>query len=43
MVNIIPNGDKYTLIINDVVIGENYTSLSKACKKAYKYLNSQGL
>jgi len=42
MVKIFSNGDKFTLIINDVIIGENYTSLSKACKKAYKYLNSQG-
>ena len=33
--------DKYILIIDGVIIGYDYKTLSKACQRAYRYLKGQ--
>jgi len=42
IVEVVENGNgKFMLVIDNHVLGYDYATLSKACKKAYRYLNGQ--
>jgi len=41
-ISLMPHTGKWKVVVFGEVLGENYSSASKACEKASKYLKGQG-